>query len=271
MGRCWRFTVLCALRICYKNILDTLYATPVHSCSRTRARSWRLIWSSHPAKHTSSFPFRETEPRTLALLATKTTYKQQYQLVFLSVVTKALCPTLRSNNNNNKVAVGLWSLQSPTKCFPVSFQALWEKRTCPSPGGIVRKVHRFWGEWNPRGTRGRLPVLQKWSQRNDLHLCNKNSIVGKSFCPIAMEFSALEKEKEKMIPPSKFARFGFSNVGQPRTRHFFYLGLIGSTTSVSLMVFPTPPLLYDAPHGSSRRLMITLNVFCFCKWVLPIR
>jgi len=93
--------------------------------------------------------------------------------------------------------------------------------------------------------------------------------VGKFFCAIAMEFSALEKEK--MIPPSKFARFGFSNLGQPRTRHFFYLGLIGSTTSVSLMVFPTPPLLYDAPHGSSRRLMIKLNFFGFCKWVLPIR
>ncbi len=73
MGRCWRFTVLCELRICYKNILDTLYATPVRSCSRTRARSWRLIWSLRPAKHTSSFPFRETKPRTPALRATKTT------------------------------------------------------------------------------------------------------------------------------------------------------------------------------------------------------
>jgi hypothetical protein len=93
--------------------------------------------------------------------------------------------------------------------------------------------------------------------------------VGKSFCAIAMEFSALQKEKEKIMPP-KFASFGFSNLGQPRTRHFFYLGLIGSTTSVSLMVFSTPPLLSDAPHGSSRRLMITLNFLGFCKWVLHI-
>jgi hypothetical protein len=44
--------------------------------------------------------------------------------------------------------------------------------------------------------------------------------VGKSFCAIAMDFCALEKEKEKIIPPSKFASFGFSNLGQPRTRHF---------------------------------------------------
>jgi hypothetical protein len=85
-----------------------------------------------------------------------------------------------------------------------------------------------------------------------------------------MEFSALEKEKEKIILPSKFAGFGFSNLGQPGTRHFFYLGRIGSTTSVSLMVFSTPPLLSDAPHGSSRRLIITLNFFGFCKWVLHI-
>lgn len=159
-------------------------------------------------------------------------------------------------------------MQSPTKCFPVSFPALCEKRICPSPGGVVRKVHRFWSERNLRGTLSRRPVLQKWSQRNDLHLCNKNSIVGKSFC--AMKISALEKEKEKIIPPSKFASFGFSNLGQPRTIHFFYLGLIGSTISVSLMVFSTSPLLSDAPHGSSRRLMITLNFFGFCKWVLHI-
>ncbi len=117
--------------ICFMNIPPTLFATPVLSCSSTRARFYPLKRYSRPGKLTFFFPFRERNP---------TVVKIRRLLVGVKLI---LCSSSSSSNG-----VELWGSPYPTNCSLRFCQVPCGRKTYRSLGGGATRVLRWWRGWN---------------------------------------------------------------------------------------------------------------------------